>query len=322
MESGWDDLLRCPLPDCGQELAVSLSYVGRVVNDVLTEGLLCCLGCGAPYPVLGDVPILTPSPAAYLAAYRDAVLASLAEHFSVDPQTVALVDDFARAAPAEEPLRFGDDWVPSEAGEEDEEEDGNGEEAPRREESFDAFLAAAAGRGPTAVLDQALATHKAATVLEVGPGAGMLGARLSRHARRLVIADLSLRAVLRSRRRALAGDAEVIGVVAEAEHLPLEEEAFDGVAAANVVDLVDDPHAFLAEARRVLGGRGRLALTTPAPDLGRPGGDDDALRRLLVRTGFDIIETNEDVPWIRRHGRRHYQVFFVQALIAEVAARS
>ena len=54
------DVLACP--GCGGRLAV---VPGRAA-------LLACRRCDAPYPLLGDAAVVVPSPAEYLAGYRDA----------------------------------------------------------------------------------------------------------------------------------------------------------------------------------------------------------------------------------------------------------
>lgn len=291
--SGWlDALLVCPR--CRRRL----SSDGRGPH-----GLYRCRRCG-PYPRLAGVPVLVEEPAAWCGAFRDSVLASLAEVGAASDDAVAVVDAFASAAPHAEARRFGDDWTAEEArGAE------TGEvRTPSR--ALAALLAAARTASPASWLLRH--APRGGLVLEVGCGAGVTGAALARRAERLLVADWSLRAVLKARSRGLAAGGEVAGVVLDAEALPLAAGAVDLLVAENLVDLLDAPARFLDEARRVLAPKGRALLTTPEPSLG--GDDDGALRALAEAAGFAVAARADGLTWVRVHSARFVEVYAVQAL--------
>jgi 2-polyprenyl-3-methyl-5-hydroxy-6-metoxy-1,4-benzoquinol methylase len=52
-------------------------------------------------------------------------------------------------------------------------------------------------------------------------------------------------------------------VLSSAEELPFDDEEFDAVHAAHVIEHLEDPDRFVAEAARVLRPRGRLIVATP-----------------------------------------------------------
>jgi SAM-dependent methyltransferase/uncharacterized protein YbaR (Trm112 family) len=290
------EVLACP--GCGGRLAIA---PGRAV-------MLACRRCDARYPVLGGAPVVVPSPAEYLAGYRDAALATLAERGRATRAAVAVIDGFAAAAGKREPLAFGDDWV---------EREGDAL-PPAASARFAAFLDEAEGALDAAIL--AALPRRRATIVEVGAGAGVLARTLARTegVERLVVADLSLRAVLRAVERAgKRAHAEVAGVVLDAEALPLAPRRADAIVAAELIDLLDAPERFLAGAAAALRPRGRLILATPDPALG--GDDDRRLRAVLAADGWRVIVHVPAVPWIRPHGPRHHQVYFADVLAAERA---
>jgi SAM-dependent methyltransferase len=131
-----------------------------------------------------------------------------------------------------------------------------------------------------------------------------------------VVVDRSLRAVLRA-----TDGTDAIGVVGEAEALPIREKGFATVVAANVVDLLDDPGAFLEGVARALRPQGRLVLSTPDPALGLRGGTDEAVRDLVEAAGLSIVQDLDGMPWVRSHGPRHHQVYLVRVLVAEKPKR-
>ena len=76
------DKLLCPLNRAPLSLAegdekVGVLAAGETPDDVLSPG-------GGSYPILGGLPIVVPDAAGYLAAHREAVLASLAEEGLAD----------------------------------------------------------------------------------------------------------------------------------------------------------------------------------------------------------------------------------------------
>ncbi|HVK76508.1 MAG TPA: methyltransferase domain-containing protein [Kofleriaceae bacterium] len=297
------DVLACPAAGCGGRLVAARS------------GLLACRRCATLYPVLGDAPVMVPAPAEYLAGYRDAAVATLATHGRATRAQVELIDAFAGAVARTEPLAFGDDWVgredappPPPAG------------ADPAAAAFAGFLAAVRGVDDAIVR---LLGDRPGTTVEVGCGAGVLARALARRAPRLLVTDLSLRAVLRAAagaapRRARAAD--VAGAVVDAEALPLQPRSVDTVVAAELIDLLAAPDAFLAGAAAALRPGGRLVVATPDPSLGT--GDDDALRARLRHGGWTVAAEERGIAWVRPHGPRHYQVYFADVVVATPAATS
>ena len=129
--------------------------------------------------------------------------------------------------------------------------------------------------------------ERAARALDLGCGDGRLGAELP--AGEIVRADVSAVALER------AGG----GVKLEPdEPLPFEDNSFDLVLCAEVLEHVRDVQLLLSEARRVLRPGGRLAVTTPAHRAWvRPEHPFSphirfftkrSLRAALDATGFDV----------------------------------
>jgi SAM-dependent methyltransferase len=270
----------------------------------LGQHLARCGACG-PYPVLGDVPVLVADPSAYCATFHAAILAALAEQGMADREVVAVVEAFAEGR-AEAPQAFGDDWTPHED---------SGDAAPvpvkgAATRALGTLLRVAREDGPASWLESRMRPVDLA--LEVGCGAGERSEALAQHARRLLVGDLSLRAVFRARARAARHDAEVAGVVMNAEALPVKRGALDLLVAEHVVDLLDEPFEFLTQARQALGRKGELLVTTPEPSLGF--GEDAALERLAVRAKFRVKERRDGLPWLRVNSARFVECYLVQAL--------
>ena len=299
MRSWLLDVLACP--GCAGRFAV---VPGRAP-------MLACRRCEARHPVLGDAPVVVPAPAEYLAGYRDAALATLAERGRAARAAVAMIDAFAAAAPRSEPLAFGDDWV-----------EGEGEELPwpACTSPAAAVFARFLGEARTALDDAIVAAlpPRRATIVEIGAGAGVLARRLAQTAgvERVVVGDLSLRAALRAAAAAGGrGRAEVAAAVLDAESLPLAARRADAIVAAELIDLLAAPDRFLAAAADALRPRGRLILATPDPALG--GGDADRLLALLRAGRWRVVAHHRAVPWVRAHTARHYQVYFADVVAAE-----
>jgi len=323
MESWVFDVLGCAAPGCTGKLRPAGGLEGakspaaKKDGAPPRDGVVRCRKCKADYPVLGGIPILVPAPDEWIAAYHDAVVASLAEARRLTRNGQNVIDAFARRAPRTEPMRFGDDWVPGE----------EGSEAPLHASSpgadataFDAFLEAAGSPSLPERLLTMLGGRSLGTVLELGPGAGALSRHLRHHSKRLVVADISLRATLRALAACAKGKgAPVEGAVVDAEQLPLRKGAARTVVAANVIDLLDHPAAFLSAVAHGLPNKGRVLLSTPAPGFGFPEGDAEILDGLVERSGLVVTEADDGLPWIRAHGPRHFEVYFVRALVAEHA---
>lgn len=264
-------LLRCP--SCGGALSFA-------------KVLVRCGECG-PFPLLAGVPVLVPDPYDWCGRYREAALATLAEFDAATPESVECVNAFAQGIDATE--RFGDDWTAHEL---------EGRAPPELES--DALDEVAKRESPRAWLLKTL-PRRVGSMLELGCGAGVLSEQLAKRTRNLMVADLSLRAVLHARARSGAA----LGVVMNAQVLPLAASSLDVIVAENVVDLLDEPRAFLASARAAVKPGGRLLLTTPDP---RELDDQAAEEKWKVRSEADGL------PWLRVNSSRFVEVYFARAL--------
>ncbi len=282
-------MLRCPR--CGGALEAA-------------RFLVRCHACG-PYPLLGDVPVLVTDPFGYCAKYRDSILAAMAEHGVADREAVAAVEAFAGDERGTRES-FGDDWTKYEATGDDAPAPVKGPGAP----PLTKLMQVARADGPAQWLDGKI--RKATLALEIGCGAGARSEVLAARVERLLVSDLSLRAVFRARARASRQSAEVMGVVLDAEVLPLKRRCLDLLCAEHVVDLLDEPAAFLEQARGALAKGGRLLVTTPDPSLG--AGFDDTLERLATEAKFTVVERRDGLPWLRVNSSRFVEVYLVQAL--------
>jgi SAM-dependent methyltransferase len=270
---------------------------------VPAQNLVRCASCG-PYPLLGEVAVLVPDPASWCATFYDAILSTLAEHGAATREAVHVVQAFAQGS--HEPSRFGDDWTEFER-------KGEAPPAPVKgpaHVALSTLQALAASDGPGAFVDRHL--HACDLAVEVGCGAGHRSELLSQRARHLVVGDWSLRAVMQGQVRAARALSAVAPVVMDAAALPLVSGSADLVVAENVVDLLDEPLAFLEGVRRALKKKGRALVTTPDPSLG--SGDDSALGGLVARAKLKLVERDDGLPWLRTNSARHLEAYLVQAL--------
>ncbi|MEW5741785.1 MAG: class I SAM-dependent methyltransferase [Myxococcota bacterium] len=296
-----DALLACP--SCG----------GALVRDGASpHGVHRCAACG-PYPRFAGVPVLVPRPSEWCASFREAVLASLAEVGEATAAAVEVVDAFAAGAPHAEARRFGDDWTAAESAL----TPGGSPLSPIRGEGQGegkrwtaALSSLRKARGPSSWLVSK--APKSGTLLEVGCGAGHSSVAFAKRGARLVVGDLSLRAVLKARARVRAAGGDVEGVVLDAEALPFRARTLDAVVAENVVDLLEGPRDFLAAVKRVVKPRGRLLLTTPEPSLGTD--DEDTLERLAKQAGLHVTSREDGLVWTRVHSPRFIEVYVARAL--------
>lgn len=165
-------------------------------------------------------------------------------------------------------------------------------------------------------------------VLELATGTGVMGLRLAPHVREVVCTDLAPQMVAATRRRAdEAGVGNVRVEVADAQDLPYDEDAFDGVVCQMAFMLMPRPADAFRECRRVLRAGGRLALSTwgaaernpwilllggallqhghevQADPQGAGGifslSEPERLRELATAAGFDEVRT-EAVPLTER----------------------
>lgn len=279
----WSKVLKCPV--CGGALREA---------DVLVR----CSKCG-PYPLLAGIPVLVGDPYGWCARFRESILATLAEFDAADTKSVEVVRAFA-AESSEGPELFGDDWTEHEVRGEPEPEPVEGPVSAALVE----LMNSARANGPAAWLAKTLPT-RARLVLEVGCGAGARSEVLAQRADQLIIGDLSLRAVLRARQRAMRFKAEVVGVVLDAHVLPVKAGAVDVVVAEHLVDLLDAPAAFFESARAAVKKNGRVLLTSP-----EPRGFDE----LAKEAGLRVVSRADGLPWLRVNSERFVEVYLVEAL--------
>lgn len=299
----WTSVVACPIPGCGGTLA-------QPSRGDDGAHLLDCQRCGALYPVLAGVPILVPDPAGYLAAYRDPVLATLAEIGAADAATVAQAMAFADAAPPTSPQSFSDDWVTSERRRSRPPEPVTADPHPGRE-GFLRFLASAQGETADAALVGLAKKKRLGTVVEVACGARPAVAAIADRASRILLTDVSLRAALFAQQTLQEDGIEAVqGVVMDAEAPALRAQKCSAIVSANLVDLLDEPRAFLDGARDALTDSGVLLLATPDPGLGLPDAGPEVLEELLISARFRIGATRDGVPWVRPHSGRHFEVYF------------
>ncbi|MCB9647264.1 MAG: class I SAM-dependent methyltransferase [Deltaproteobacteria bacterium] len=300
-EVSWPALVRCPGPGCGGPLK------HRVPKD--KGSALVCGRCHTLYPVLGQVPILVPEPAIYLAEHRDAVLAALAEAGEADLAAVSMVQALVAFAPKVAARPFSDDWVDSEA---------QGGLPPHPHLDADrpghaglaTLLSAHAAHGLAARVQALYRPRPKGAVVELGCGAAPVLAPPPGVTH--VVADLSLRAALTAASRSGAA-----GLVADAQALPFRPGRVSTLVALNLVDLLDDVGAFLDGAHHALARGGSLLVATPEPSLGL--GDDEALQDVLQGAGFEISGVEDGVPWLRPHTERHLEVYLTQVVVARPA---
>ncbi|MDO5034530.1 MAG: class I SAM-dependent methyltransferase [Actinomycetaceae bacterium] len=97
-------------------------------------------------------------------------------------------------------------------------------------------------------------------VLEIGCGPGTVTKHIAGSCRELVATDFSNKMVEQARKRVAAENTEFL--TASAYSLPFPDASFDAVVASNMLHVVSDPEAVLAEAARVLRPGGALLLST------------------------------------------------------------
>jgi len=308
------DVIACPLD--GSRLGVARGGTAR--EGGLEVGALACDRCSQRYPVIGGVPIVVPLPDQWLAAYREEVLAALADPGRAPAEAIALVHEYADRAPRVTARRFSDAWL-----EEDPEVIPHADEGvtivdhglPAR--LFASFVQRARGAGPRETVLGMLEDHSFGTVVEVGTGAGTFARPIRQRARRYVVCDLSLRAVFRSLEAARRTKGSLIGgAVVDANRLRMRSRSVHTLVAGQLVDVLDDPRSFFESAAIALAEGGRFAVITPAPHLGDDDGTDRALYDALAAVGLTVEATRDGIPWIREHSARHFEVYFALAIVA------
>ena len=255
---------------------------------------------------------MLPDPYSWMAAYRESVIATLAEFGLLSSQGVRLIHGFAVGAGHVDSRRFGDDWVAAEI----ESDDANTWQHRWQEiddPEFRSFLVRSGVNSLENRLLHMAGNKRPGSILEIGCGAGGMSPGLSARSDRFVVSDLSLRAVCFARQKVRASGQSCASVVLDAQTLPFSKGAMRLVVAQNVVDLLDDPRRFLYQTARVMTPRGLFLVSTPDPEL-ETAFDCGNLRELMAKAGFVIEHEASFVPWIRFHDSRHVEVYFTDVL--------
>jgi ubiquinone/menaquinone biosynthesis C-methylase UbiE len=124
-----------------------------------------------------------------------------------------------------------------------------------------------------------------ATVVDVGCGTGRAVAELAEHAAHAIGIDLD--PVMLAAARSRFPDIDVRA--ADAADLPLADGQADGYRADKVYHILSDPHAALAEARRVLAPHGRIVLLGQDWDGVIIDSDQPQLTRRIVHARADTV---------------------------------
>jgi ubiquinone/menaquinone biosynthesis C-methylase UbiE len=132
---------------------------------------------------------------------------------------------------------------------------------------------------------QLLRLHPGATVVDVGCGTARAVAELAGQGARAVGVDLDPGMLAAARRRFPGIDVRA----ADAAGLPLGDGQAQGYRADKVYHIVPDPHAALAEARRVLAPGGRIALLGQDWDTIVIDSDQPELTRRIVHARAGTI---------------------------------
>jgi ubiquinone/menaquinone biosynthesis C-methylase UbiE len=132
---------------------------------------------------------------------------------------------------------------------------------------------------------QLLGLPQEATVVDVGCGAARAVAELAEYAAHAIGVDLDPAMLAAARRRFPGIDVRA----ADATELPLGDAQAHGYRADKVYHVLPDPHAALAEARRVLLPGGRIALLGQDWDTLVIDSDQPELTRRIVHARADTI---------------------------------
>ena len=287
------ELLACPLG--GGELGPNADRGDELI----------CRECDATFPVLAGIPILVPDAAAYVAEYRTALVASLAEYGLFTEAVKATLERWAGQIGRVSEALFDDDATPDER-------QVDAAVAPALEtddEDFRAFYERARTLDPTDAL-LSLYGRDLGRCVVMGVGVGSRLGTVQARSESVLAVDRSFPALLAAR----GAHPEASMAVMDAEQPALRDAGVDAIVAEALVDVLGDPMAFLEAAHRALVPRGALLLSTPDPALGMEGGPSAVLSEATEALGYRVLGRLESLPWLRVHGPRELQVFFLHLL--------
>ncbi len=232
---------------------------------------LVCTACAARYPVTCGIPDLRTSGDPYLTTADDAAAA----------RALASRDD-GRSFGALYASYY----------------EGNAKVPPEQVARFTHGVLAAADRADATVdtwRELGAVLPREGIVLDLGSGTAPLATLLATRGHRVLAVDAGLRWLVLARRRAAERGIDLPVICANAEALPLRDEAVAAVVGESILENVADAEAVLRELHRVLPLHGLVALTTPNrhslgpdPHLGLLAGgwrSTDTLRRHAERSG-------------------------------------
>lgn len=125
-------------------------------------------------------------------------------------------------------------------------------------------------------------------VLEVGCGPGLLTRELGARGCNATGVDRSPR-MLRYARRHSAAAGKVAFYRAAAQALPFDDGIFDGVLAASLINIADDPPAVARELARVTRRGGRISLLVPGRVMSREGAEAYIAAHGLNGLGAELL---------------------------------
>jgi SAM-dependent methyltransferase/uncharacterized protein YbaR (Trm112 family) len=242
---------------------------GTLVDAGVTA--LACVSCGATWPVTCGIPDLRTLGDPYLSIADDA-------------------DAAMRLAARAERLAFATLYASYYAG--------NAKVSAAQVERFTHGVLAASERARSSLAtwgEMGGVVPATGWCVDVGSGTGPLSVALATSGRSVLAIDAGLRWLVLARKRAAEQGVDLPVVCANAERLPLPGDRCTAVVGESVLENVTDADQAIAEARRTLGRRGLLALTTPNrrslgpdPHLGLMAGgwrSSASLRAYADRTG-------------------------------------
>jgi glycosyltransferase involved in cell wall biosynthesis/SAM-dependent methyltransferase/uncharacterized protein YbaR (Trm112 family) len=226
-------------PGAASAAAPSLAEVGLacpVCRGVLTEGAasLDCPVCDRRYPIDDGIPLLVPDLAT--TTHDEIEHHGGSGHDHGDTHKNAQADHFDRAVAEQFEIS-----------------------RPHGTPRLYRFLLGEKFRRATSPIGRDLV---GATALTVCGGSGMDAEFLARAGARVVSSDISFGAAVRARERARRSGLPITSIVADVEHLPFADDAFDLVFVHDGLHHLERPEAGVAEMARVA--RRWVSLTEPA----------------------------------------------------------